>query len=297
MNRLASLLGVDVSETSAARDQADAAFCSSKRRGIDHSSFAPLHYEKNYAYPLFIWLHGADDNEMQLRKVMPHVSLRNYVAMAPRGTRSAASDYASEISNLAADAIAADHLDSQYSDLDPFDSDCPASAGQAAAFCWHQAARDIEQAEESVRECIEIARSRFHVAPHRVFLAGYDCGGTMALRLAFRHPQWFAGVASFNGPFPFGHCPLLQVNAAREVPVLIAHGRESELYDEQRVCDDLRLLHAAGVSTTLRQYPGGDELTTQMLCDLDHWMMELITGRPATVEPTWEGKPGWDHRN
>src|SRR5215475_6844861 len=52
----------------------------------NHALFAPLHYEANYAYPLLIWLHGGGDSEHQLRRVMPHISLRNYVAVAPRGT-------------------------------------------------------------------------------------------------------------------------------------------------------------------------------------------------------------------
>jgi hypothetical protein len=32
---------------------------------------------------------------------------------------------------------------------------------------------------------------------------------------------------------------------------------------------------------TLRQYPCGDELNTQMLCDMDRWMMEIVTGISA----------------
>ena len=48
--------------------------------------FAPMHYESNYAYPLIVWLHGANDDERQLKRIMPFVSLRNYVAVSPRGT-------------------------------------------------------------------------------------------------------------------------------------------------------------------------------------------------------------------
>ena len=51
-----------------------------------HATFAPIRYERGYAYPLVVWLHGALGNEQQLRRVMPLVSMRNYVAVAPRGT-------------------------------------------------------------------------------------------------------------------------------------------------------------------------------------------------------------------
>ena len=47
--------------------------------------FVPLHYEADYAYPLLVWLHGAGTNEGQLSRIMPLVSMRNYVAVAPGG--------------------------------------------------------------------------------------------------------------------------------------------------------------------------------------------------------------------
>src|ERR1700676_406196 len=51
-----------------------------------YALFGPLHYEANYAYPLLVWLHGPGDSEGQLKRIMPQISLRNYVAVAPRGT-------------------------------------------------------------------------------------------------------------------------------------------------------------------------------------------------------------------
>ena len=34
-----------------------------------------------------------------------------------------------------------------------------------------------------------------------------------------------------------------------------------------------------------RQYPCGDELNTQMLHDMDAWMMEIVTGTPTKPQP------------
>ena len=50
-----------------------------------HCIFTPQHYEPNYAYPLIVWLHGPDDDQRQVNRVMPLVSLRNYTAVGPRG--------------------------------------------------------------------------------------------------------------------------------------------------------------------------------------------------------------------
>ena len=39
------------------------------------------------------------------------------------------------------------------------------------------------------------------------FLAGFDAGGTMAMRIALSHPSRFAGVLSLCGAFPTGRTP------------------------------------------------------------------------------------------
>jgi phospholipase/carboxylesterase len=205
-----------------------------------HATLAPIHYEPRYAYPLVVWLHGASDNERQLSRVMPLVSIRNYVAVGPRGTT--------------------------------------ADRPRRGAFRWRQTLRDIELAEARVLECVEIAEHRFHIHAQRIFLAGFGCGGTMAIRVAWNNPGRFAGVATIGGPLPNRNCPLRHVNAMRRMPCFLATSRRSCQFPESAVCRDLRLLHAVGCTVDLRQYPCGDELTTNMLADLDRWMMGIICG-------------------
>jgi phospholipase/carboxylesterase len=203
-----------------------------------HATFAPMHYEPGYAYPLVVWLHGDQGDERQVRRIMPKISLRNYLAIAPRGT-------------------------------------CT-MRGERDGFCWRQTADAVEQAESHIFDCVEIASRRFNVHAERVFLAGIGCGGTMALRTAWNHPGKFAGVATFGGPLPARDRPLRNVNALRRLPCFVATGRQSGDYPEADVCRDLRLMHAAGCAVALRQYPCGDDLTTTMLADLDRWMMSIV---------------------
>jgi phospholipase/carboxylesterase len=203
-----------------------------------HATFAPMHYEPRYAYPLVIWLHGAQGNERQLRAVMPLVSMRNYVAFAPRGTA--------------------------------------ADGSVEGAFSWKQSAAHIEEAERRVLECIAAAERRFHIHAQRVFLAGYGCGGTMAVRLAWNRPDRFTGAATIGGPLPIGQRPLRRLNELRELPLLISTGQHSQIYAERQVCRDLRLLHSAGLGVSLRQYPCGDEIRTNMLSDLNAWIMDIV---------------------
>ena len=150
--------------------------------------FAPLHYERNYAYPLIVWLHGADDSESQLRRIMPQVSLRNYVAIAPRGTVAIAPHGEVAIALRGEVAIA-------------LRGAVATGAGLPAKFAWRQTAEQIDAAEQRVLDSLAAAGEKFHVAPERIFLAGCGCGGTMALRIALRQPRRFAGVLSLGGRF------------------------------------------------------------------------------------------------
>lgn len=50
-----------------------------------HSNlFIPMHYEKNYAYPLIVFLHDHHQNESQIQRVMPDIDCRNYAAISIR---------------------------------------------------------------------------------------------------------------------------------------------------------------------------------------------------------------------
>lgn len=208
--------------------------------------FAPLHYEPKYAYPLLVWLHGPGDDERQLVRIMPMVSMRNYVAIAPRGVST------------------------------------PRDDGTRSC-TWSQSLSDIHEAEQRVFDCIDEATERLHVSASRIFLAGFDCGGTMAFRVAMNHPTRFAGVLSIGGSFPQGDKPFGQWTDARRLAVFLAVGRDSQSYPPAMACDDLRLFHSAGMSVTLRQYPSGQELSPQILRDMDRWIIEQIT---SPADPT-----------
>jgi phospholipase/carboxylesterase len=210
--------------------------------------FGPLHYESGYAYPLIIWLHGPASDEHQLRRVMPLVSMRNFVAVAPRGL-------------------------------------CESGKNGLSGFGWPQTEDALEQAEHHIFDALAIASQKFHVSPRKVFLAGFDQGGTMAFRVALSNPRHFAGVLSLGGRFPSGRTPFGNLTSARKVPIFLAAGRNSCEYPTDEVCENLRLLHTAGMSITLRQYPCGQELTPQMLADVDRWIIEQVTELSQAAQP------------
>jgi len=221
-----------------------AGLCTSADQADTCSVFTPLHYEPDYAYPLLIWLHGKGQNENQLRHVMPKISMRNYAAVAPRG---------------------------------------PSSVGQACfgelddAFSWSLKDAHISQAIDSVCAAIEQAGTRFHIDPDRIFLVGSGSGGTMALQIGMTLPERFCGIISLGGSLPQLGTPLSHLTASRRLPLLLSVDRDNKEYPDALVCQDLRLLHIAGMTITLRQYPAGNALSDSMLADIDQWIMEAIT--------------------
>jgi phospholipase/carboxylesterase len=211
--------------------------------------FVPLHYEPNYAYPLIVWLHGPGRNERQLLEIMPQVSRRNYVGVAPRGP------------GLGRDALGRE-------------------------ICgWSQSPEHVHEAEQRIFDSIDAVGRRLNIAADRMLLAGFDSGGTMALRVALGHPWRFAGVLSIGGAFPSGQTPLAEWPRARNLLVFLAIGRRSLQYPPARACDDLRLLHAAGLAITLREYPQGHYLSPQILGDMDRWIMDrVVNGSIARLD-------------
>jgi phospholipase/carboxylesterase len=159
----------------------------------------------------------------------------------------------------------------------------------AGGYRWSQGQRHVALAEQRVFSAVAAARRRLSVAPSRIYLAGYQGGGTMAFRVALNHPETFAGVLSIGGAFPSTLRPLGRLHAARRLRVFLATGKDSLLYPESQVCDDLRLFHAAGMSLNLRIYPCGDELLTNMLSDMDRWIMEQV----AAYEPVVQHQPDY----
>src|SRR5262249_18470032 len=140
MNRLALVSETTFMAPSQATDeyksQLDAAPRHRFARGFDlpYATFAPMHYEERYAYPLIVWLHDSDSNEQELRQVMPLVSMRNFVAIAPRGT-------------------------------------CEGSR-LGGRFEWRQSGDSIEAAHTRIADCVAIAEERFNIHPKRIFLVG-----------------------------------------------------------------------------------------------------------------------------
>ena len=166
---------------------------------------------------------------------MQHISLRNYVAVAPRGNAF--------------------------------------SLKQDGLYCWKPGAHGSADAAERVQQSIDAAKVRFNVHPERIFIAGSATSGTLALRLAMENPGMFAGAISLGGRMPTGSSPLKRIKEVRKTQVLLSVSPDDN-YSTEQVMEDLRLFHSADMRVDVRLHPAGDQLTTLMLSEVDAWILQ-----------------------
>jgi len=215
-----------------------------------HMLFSPMHYEPNYAYPLLVWLHGTGGNERQLMRIMPTISMRNYVAVAPRGLPVEQSESLPTL-DLSVSAI----LHRRKEEYE-----------------WIQSDDNGTTLEQRIFDCITVAQERCHIAEHRIFIAGFGTGGTAALQLATQYPDRFAGAAAFGGDMPYDN-RIFPSWRARQ-PLSIFLGIDESVADH--ACRMMELLHVAGLTAHVREYPDIKTLTSAMLQDLNQWMMQIV---------------------
>lgn len=203
-------------------------------------TFLPTGYEPGYAYPLLVFFHNQGGSERQVMKLAPRVSRRNYIALGLRGPTRL----------LRADGqwgYGWDGDDTEF-DLDDY-------------------------ALGAIDEVME----QYSIHPERVFLAGVCEGASAAYRLAFRFPERFAGLATFNGKLPHPG-PIMRLPLVRKLPVLMGHGIANAQVPLTTAQKDHKLLYVAGLNVEFKTYATTHKLHERMLRDLDQWAMRRVCG-------------------
>ncbi|MFI8276593.1 alpha/beta hydrolase family esterase [Streptomyces sp. NPDC085929] len=131
---------------------------------------------------------------------------------------------------------------------------------------------DVRFTEALIAEMVRTGRAD----PHRVYVAGFSNGGSMALRMAAQRPDLVAGAASVSGELPTGAAA---VKPTGPVPVLIVYGAE----------DPVRPL--AGLPDPGPAAPGEEPITATMSA---RESAEAFATAAGAGGPAEEGKPGYD---
>lgn len=210
-----------------------------------HSLFIPEHYEAGYEYPVVVWLHSDASSEAELAEIMPSLSQRNYVAIAPRGIHA-----------------------------------CRKKPG---FYEWSLTDHAVTLAEEMIFEAVAHLDDRLSINPRRIFLAGYGKGGTLAQTIGLHYPEKFAGVLSMNGPFPTHSRPLARWKSAKSLPILWMHGNQSRQCSMDAMCDMLQVAFTSALMIHPIQFATGDDLPVEMLNKANRFMMQIVTNQPIEM--------------
>jgi len=210
-------------------------------RRLPVRTFLPTGYEPNYPYPLLVFLHGNGGNEEQMLRLAPRLSRRNYVCIGLRGPQ-------------------------------PLGTRADGRLG----YCWGTDNRSQSLVEDYVTRAVEMTRRNYHIHSERIYLAGFAEGATLAYRLGLLFPERFGGVISLNGLMPRQGRPLFRLPQLRELRVFIGHGIANVFMPLSSALQDRRLLYTAGLDVRLHTYPTTHRLHSDMLRDIDRWIMERV---------------------
>jgi phospholipase/carboxylesterase len=143
---------------------------------------------------------------------------------------------------------------------------------------WSEAAyADTHSFESDLHATVCRIRSQYHIHSERIFLAGFGSGATMAMRTLLDRPEWFAGAAMLGGQIPSSPYPLAKLHDLRGKRIYWAAGETDPSINADSTGRALRLLHVAGLQTTVRTFDGGHQIVEGMLSGLNHWIMQGIS--------------------
>jgi len=111
-----------------------------------------------------------------------------------------------------------------------------------------------------------------------VYLLGFSQGVSLAFMTAVQAPERFAGVIAFGGRLPTDTVPEERFRAAAPtLRVFLAHGTQDRTVKPKESQRAREVLEALGYAVVYREFPGGHQLSAELLREAQQWM---TAGRP-----------------
>ena len=120
-----------------------------------------------------------------------------------------------------------------------------------------------------------------HIHSERIFLVGCGEGAAVAYRFGLSYPERFAGVVAVNGWLPTGLPPLGRMKACRDLPLLVVHGAWNSKHPLSSARREVAALRAGGLKVAFQSYPSTHRLNSQMLSDVDTWLINHCTAQTS----------------
>jgi phospholipase/carboxylesterase len=132
--------------------------------------------------------------------------------------------------------------------------------------------KGIGESADSIGGLIHREHAR-GIASDHILLAGFSQGGAMALHLATRHPDKFAGVIALSCYLPLAR-DLSKSRAAANLgtPIFMAHGTMDPVVPYALADESRQLLEAAGFGIEWHSYPMQHSVCEPEVSDLHAWL-------------------------
>ncbi len=110
-----------------------------------------------------------------------------------------------------------------------------------------------------------------------IVIAGFSQGGAMALHLATRHPDTFAGIIALSTYLPLARdFARLRNTANLRTPIYMAHGMHDPVVPFALANESRQMLMGAGYNVEWHSYPMPHSLCPQEVADLRAWLRRTL---------------------
>lgn len=135
---------------------------------------------------------------------------------------------------------------------------------------------DIRQSAAQIEE-LATAEAARGVPRSKIVLAGFSQGGVIALHLALRSEERFAGVMALS-TYVHDHEHLAdEVSfASIDTPIFMAHGQQDPMIPMHRAITSRTALTALGHQVDWREYGMGHQVCPQEIADIGQWLGGLF---------------------
>lgn len=135
---------------------------------------------------------------------------------------------------------------------------------------------DIRQSAAQVEE-LAAAEAARGVPRSKIVLAGFSQGGVIALHLALRSEERFAGVMALS-TYVHDHEHLAdEVSfASIDTPIFMAHGQQDPMIPMHRAITSRTALTSLGYQVDWREYGMGHQVCPQEIADIGQWLGRLF---------------------
>ena len=142
-----------------------------------------------------------------------------------------------------------------------------------------RAAEDFEGIVASTEAIVALIRAENArgIATSRMAVAGFSQGGELALHLATRYPEKFAGVIALSCYLPLArHFATDRANANLATPIFMAHGVQDPVVPVSLGDDSRRILEGTGYRVEWHTYPMPHSLCEPEVADIRAFLKRIV---------------------